>query len=272
MSSGLPQQGRSKTRRKQRETPIVDSTLLRFLSTQKQTPDTFLIPDTSLLPKENYQLPKQQDRIQQQQQQEEEPPNEPFNYYKHVAQTLLAMGDNAAISKETALQAGESVQRHVLARTAQRRLRLFLKQRDTQLWAPEENTTPLSSSSACAPVDKEENQLDGTFDYFEQVIEVLVEQGLTANDISTILTHTPSVALMRPRNGQNTLERTCHRVIRDLLSESLQLRKYDARKVRCLACVWHARTILYYIQWIANPFLLTHIYTHTHYLIIIMFI
>jgi hypothetical protein len=188
--------------------------------------------------------------------------------YNHVAQTLLAMTrstNNAnapPISKETALLAAESVQRHVVVRTARRRLRLFLKRRDTQLWASSSSSSPSekkanttttttsqwSTGDSGALEEKDVSVSQHQYFDLEQVIELLmVEHGLTPNDICTILTHTPSVALMRPRggDGENTLERTCHRVLTELLSESLALRKYDARKVRSLLIPLHRFTLLY---------------------------
>ena len=234
---GSPPLPKNKTRRK-REAPLVDSTLLRFLSTQKQTQpsDTTLIPDT-LLPKE--------DRIQ--------PPSSLVSWLgqynrNRVAQTLLRMENAGSISQETALHAGEAVQQHVLARTARQRLRLFLRKRD-QLWVnAEENDVDDDDEVTRLLTEKKEETttIDSTrfqHDRFTHVVELLVEQGLTANDICSILTHTPSVALMRPRNGENTLESTCHRVLHHVLSDSLQLRRYDARKVRVHHTQTHTHTI-----------------------------
>lgn len=130
------------------------------------------------------------------------------------------------VSQETALQAGEAVQQHVLARTARRRLRLFLRKRD-QLW---ENSEDTAAARLLVPDKNEQDSVSGLV--FPHVVDLLVEQGLTANDVCSILTHTPSVALMRPRHGENTLESTCHQVLQHVLCDSLQLRRYDARKVR----------------------------------------
>lgn len=230
---------KSKTRRK-REAPLVDSTLLRFLSTQKQTqPCDTLIPDT--VPEE--------DRIQP-------PPSlvSGLGQYNRnrVAQTLLRM-ENAGISQETALQAGEAVQQHVLARTARRRLRLFLRKRD-KLWDSEDATRLLP--------EREETDSRLSHHGLAHVVDLLVEQGLTANDVCSILTHTPSVALMRPQNGENTLESTCHRVLQHLLSDSLQLRRYDARKVRIPVVVVFFVRAIYLVRIVI--FLVTLSLSHTN--------
>ena len=74
----------------------------------------------------------------------------------------------------------------------------------------------------------------------QHVVDLLLEKGLSGTDVCSILTHTPSVALMRPRNSEdgdsnknNTLEATLQRALDQVLSNTLGLRRYDARKVRC---------------------------------------
>jgi mTERF len=80
----------------------------------------------------------------------------------------------------------------------------------------------------------------------EDTLQVMQDFGLSGKDISAILTHSPSLALMMPktsfleqegdssdstmRTGE-TLEETLERSFHGLLLNTLGLRKYDARKV-----------------------------------------
>lgn len=92
---------------------------------------------------------------------------------------------------------------------------------------------------------------------FNQVVTTMVDSGLTGNDIAAILTHTPSVSMMTTRDVSDgdtnddgrdvslstmddpnmessdlvTLNDTLERAYFGLLSDTLKLRKYDARKV-----------------------------------------
>ena len=197
------------TRRKRPPVPLVDSTLLRFLSSQKEsTKQTETIPQEAVQQQTSSQI------------------SWLGQYNRHiVAQKLLSLD---GVSEPLALEAGDAVQRHALARTARRRLRLFLRKRD-RMW-----DTTVDTTNALVVMNAQEDDASVAYD-LDQVIQLLSERGLTGTDICTILTHTPSVALMRPKAdsdaSETTLERTVTRAFQGVLSESLQLRKYDARKV-----------------------------------------
>lgn len=143
------------------------------------------------------------------------------------------------VSESLAYQAGDAVQRHVLARTARRRIRLFLKKRD-KLWN-NTNAVTNNNNNGNMALQEDDNSIHSYSSDLNQVIALLTEKGLTGTDICTILSHTPSVALMRPTTTTNdseeqdmdetTLDSTVTRAFTGVLSESLKLRKYDARKV-----------------------------------------
>jgi len=224
------------TKRKRPPTPLVDSTLLRFLSLQKQ--------------KQKVQQQQQQDTTTQsqaviaqeviQQQQSLLQSSWLGQYNRHlVAQSLLEL---QGVSESLALEAGDAVQRHALARTARRRLRLFLRKRD-KLWGT--TTTTMTNGNTL----QEDDVLLQNVNYdLHQVIELLLEKGLTGTDICTILSHTPSVALMRPTGDfeNNTLDTTVTRAFTCVLSESLQLRKYDARKVSTTVLYTYYASLRFY--------------------------
>lgn len=154
---------------------------------------------------------------------------------QRVALKLQALGvDNAAAAK-----AGKIVQDYVLARVTRLRIRRFLQERDV-LW---ESGSPM-------PLDRkgikeiESPVAASNFD-IDTVIIVMKEYSLTGNDIAAVFSHTPSVATMRARMTENkahidetdgkqksfSLEETLDRAFVGLLSENLKLRRYDARKV-----------------------------------------
>lgn len=62
------------------------------------------------------------------------------------------------------------------------------------------------------------------------IVDVLLEYGLTIQDVAEIFKHTPSVALMRPRRPHKSLEQRLDQLL-TLLKGNLGLRHYDARKV-----------------------------------------
>lgn len=148
----------------------------------------------------------------------------------NVAKVLMAAG---GVDEILANQAGESVQRAVQARTARRKVREFLKERDS-MWV--EGTDEANGKEITSNKNRRGQPKYG----FGDVVGCLVEKGLTAKDIATILTHTPSVALMMPKRsntsesevlGGETLEETLERAFLGLLCSTLNLRRYDARKV-----------------------------------------
>jgi hypothetical protein len=147
-------------------------------------------------------------------------------YDRHrVAQRLLEKGVSDEVS---AYDAGEAVQGYAVARTARRCVRSFLRQRDFDWESRDLAASENLPSSAAAEYG------------FEDILDVFLEFGLTANDVTAILTHTPSVAFMMPRRPNDsspvelsgeTLEETLSRAFSNLLCGTFKLRKYDARKV-----------------------------------------
>ncbi|OEU06989.1 hypothetical protein FRACYDRAFT_198897 [Fragilariopsis cylindrus CCMP1102] len=155
----------------------------------------------------------------------------------NVQQTLLLHEENAdaititsASDVAAAKRAGDAIERYVVARTARRRIRRFLRERDT-VWDEVTNnantrssssTTSSSSSSrqeleslasaaaALSPAamlllsyggDEEEESTTGDF---QDVVTVMKEYGLTFNDICIVLTHSPNLALRVPRKIAET--------------------------------------------------------------------
>jgi len=187
---------------------------------------------------------------------------------KNVAQFLLAKGD--VTDEASARTAGDAVERYCVVRTARRRIRRFLRERDT-LWAAGSSGSSSSSRSeleslaaldmASSPAaslllsyaeqrERQRSTVDEDDDGFapeekpsyglEDVLEVMSDYGLTGNDICVLLTHSPNLALRVPRKsflkeGQTdeaeTLEETLERSLKGLLMSTLGLRRYDARKV-----------------------------------------
>lgn len=199
------QQRKSKPKKRKRPNPaapVVDSTLLRFLSTQKA--ESTKVQAAAATPSAESWLGQ-------------------YNSNR-VANLLIEHG----VSEAAALQAGEVVQTHVLARTARRRVRDFLKKRDIE-WINGGTASPQVVASSWPDYD------------LKDAVRLLLDFGFTGNDIAAILTHTPGIALMRPRRadgedlteetGGETIEETVGRAFDQLLLTKLKLRKYDARKV-----------------------------------------
>lgn len=147
-----------------------------------------------------------------------------------AAKVLMALG---SVDELLANQAGECVQRYALARMARRRVREFLKERDT-MWEEGRAGPSIVENKLTAAITAQPEY------GFSDVVDVMIEKGLTAKDVATILTHTPSIALMMPKRpegtdghalGGETVEETLQRSLSDLLCTTLKLRKYDARKV-----------------------------------------
>ena len=187
----------------------------------------------------------------------------------NVAQLLQEMGGVSDI--QAAKAAGEAVERYCVVRTARRRIRIFLKERDS-MWASSVSSdrseleslaaSDMATSPAAALLlsyaaqqrkslsTEEDGSTDDESDVndweistpsygFEDILKVMKNYGLTGNDLSVLLTHSPNLALRVPskkflRSGQSeaeTLEETLERSLRGLLMETLGLRRYDARKV-----------------------------------------
>lgn len=147
---------------------------------------------------------------------------------QRVAAVLSAKG---AVDESLARAAGERVQAHALARTSRRRIREFLRERD-KAWG---NTAAggLFGTSNQSLLGK---SIAASLSYsFEDVVDLLLNYGLSVRDVSEILVHSPSIALMQPRpfkDGKGeSLQCTIDRAFVGVLCGTLKLRKYDARKV-----------------------------------------
>ena len=154
---------------------------------------------------------------------------------QRVALKLQALG----VDNEASLKAGRIVQDYVLARVTRRRIRKFLQQRDA-LWEAGSSVQAgrKGMMEGISPAAASNFDIDG-------VIEVMTEYGLTGNDVAAIFSHTPSVVMMRARrrgderqgeelNGKRksfALAETLDKAFVGLLGETLGLRRYDARKV-----------------------------------------
>jgi len=239
-------------RHQKAKAPLVDSTLLRFMSSEKKNGAALLTGDaesvspnggngrveidrqpfspgdlmdgdaTSLAVKFSFDQPVESQSWLGQ-----------YNTQK-VSLKLQALGVNVP----TAMKSGQIIQDYVLARVTRHRIRNFLQERDA-LWESG-YSTPLVRKGI-----KESNSFAATSSFdLDGVIDVMTEYGLTGMDVASIFSHSPSVAMMRARAIENgsqievddglrrsyTLEETLDRVF-GLLSDTLKLRRYDARKV-----------------------------------------
>ena len=166
-----------------------------------------------------------------------------------VAQKLMALDVDEAL----AMAAGKTIQSYVLTRTARRRIRIFLRERDSLWNAPEEEWTLAEQQSLLDRKISRTGAVPPKYG-FSDVVDVMLEYGLTGTDICAILSHSPSVAMMMPRKSfmipmeqqsqvgdetettsttdeSDTLEDTLQRAFVGLLQDDLELRKYDARKI-----------------------------------------
>ena len=163
-----------------------------------------------------------------------------------VAQKLIVLG----ASEDVAIEAGTAVQNYALARTTRQRIRKFLRDRDLK-WARGESINSMSNDSKLqADSEESKNELSNIIEEaklrrerhdIDEIMNLMVESGLTGKDIAAIFTHTPSVSMMKARKspirdefsntGGETLEDTIDRSIVQVLSKKIKLRKYDARKV-----------------------------------------
>ena len=167
--------------------------------------------------------------------------------------------------REESRLAGIAIQNHAHIRMRKRSINRFLKNRD-ELWATYKMISTSSPSltgqnnnlsTVNANVLEEQNLLEGSDNRqsdkgfsnnnVEEVISVMLNAGLTATDCAAILTHTPNIAMMRPRREIKgllpddnvkkvrydgvTLEETLDRAYSGILFNTLKLKKSDARKV-----------------------------------------
>lgn len=210
--------------------PLVDSTLLRFLSSQKKSGSVLLKDETvkesrlssatiideapldegvkeveidlSLVDKSEEILPSTADNSYISPTISLDKPIEGQSWLsqyntQRVALKLQALG----VDHETSIKAGETVQDYVLARITKRRIRRFLQERDA-LWES-------SSSEGGEYLDYRrgiiESMSPGAVSSFDidSVITVMTEYGLTGSDVAAVFTHTPSVTMMRARTLQS---------------------------------------------------------------------
>lgn len=195
--------------------PMVDSTLLRFLSQQKvETKSQGIAEEESTSPSIT-------------QEGDIESWNEQF-MYENVKNVLIENG----APKSLAHQASMVVQAHVLSRIKQRRVRYFLKKRDIE-WEKGGITNGANGATEDPSLYRPEYGL-------KDIIDLLFEFKLTGHDIAAILKHTPGIALMMPRrysqelkdnmNGE-TLEDTLYRAYDGVLLDSLGMRRHDAKRI-----------------------------------------
>ena len=159
---------------------------------------------------------------------------------QYNAQRVAIKLQTLGVDNEASMKAGEIVQDYVLARITRRRIRKFLQERDA-MWESGFTYGPLDRSGIneiISPSAASSFDIDG-------VVTVMTEYGLTGNDIAAVFSHTPNVAMMRARKRESdvqtdevsekrksfALEETLDRAFVGLLSETLKLRRYDARKV-----------------------------------------
>lgn len=162
-----------------------------------------------------------------------------------VAMKLQALD----VDPHVALRAGTIVQEYVFERVARRRIQRFVKERNVPwLEELESPSVPLTGIQQQQMITKGKN-----YD-IDAVLKVMTEHGLTGNDIATIFSHTPSIAMMRARiteieiqnsssdiktdgvvveqlHQSYSLEEIMNILFVGLLSDTLKLRRYDARKV-----------------------------------------
>mmetsp|Transcript_13970 Transcript_13970/g.33875 ORF Transcript_13970/g.33875 Transcript_13970/m.33875 type:complete len:697 (+) Transcript_13970:278-2368(+) len=246
--------------------PLVDSTLLRFLSSQKRRRAVLLKDEDRRASVENaisvdaknsatrgveVDLPTftaeniglevapaaastTTDDLPSSKTLESQPWLSQYNAQR-VALKLQALG----VDNKAAIKAGQIVQDYILARVTRQRIRRFLQERDN-LWESG-YSMPLDRNGMNAVISP---STASNFD-IDGVIAVMTEYGLTGNDITAVFSHTPSVAIMRARTVEGAaeiddinerrksfaLEETLDKSFVGLLSETLKLRRYDARKV-----------------------------------------
>jgi hypothetical protein len=251
----IRRKGQSKAKAK--GAPLVDSTLLRFLSAQKsqlqQTEEKENVSQTGIaiekVVSDSDEILRINDVLNEKSNGGEETSDVGndvptaavedttadvlswFTQYNanRIAKRLKSLG----ASEECALEAGNAVQKYSLARTTRQRVRKFLRDRD------------LNWSSGSAVVEEPayevsnlrvEAETRGKIYDVDAVIKLLVEAGLTGRDIAAIFTHTPSITMMKAKRdgverGGETLEDTVDRAFTQVLCSTIKLRKYDARKV-----------------------------------------
>ena len=255
--------------------PLVDSTLLRFLSAQKNgslappngsseqfstdaslatiSEEAAIVEVEVPTPEQEFAIAAEIDQIthptvgidiQSEKMFQSQSWLSQYNAQK-VALRLQALG----VDESTALNTGRAVQDYVLARITRRRIRKFLQERDASWEAGK--PLPFDRSGM-----KENISPAATINYsLDGIVTVMTEYGLTGNDIAAVLAHTPSVSMMKPRpnaiESENegvhagrrgfTLAEALDSAFVGLLGDTLKLRRYDARKVSIDIVGFHLR-------------------------------
>lgn len=131
-------------------------------------------------------------------------------YNRYRVASVLVGEDGQQVEESLALAAGERVQSQALSRTARRRVREFLKERDRAWTASTEDSTSdgTSNSGAAAaaagngkPQSSSKAAVEPVIPSYgmQDVVDMFLSYGFTAKDIAEIFIHSPGVALMRPR-------------------------------------------------------------------------
>jgi hypothetical protein len=144
-----------------------------------------------------------------------------FNRYRiaSMLRTTLATdsssnNDNNMSDQDESLfcLAGERVQSQALARTARRRVREFLKERD-QAWtadsSPSPTPWPFERTAAAVSTTATTTSTSTSLPPYgvQDVVDVMLSFGLTAKDIAEIFVHSPGIALMRPQQADQQHEK-----------------------------------------------------------------
>ena len=179
---------------------------------------------------------------------------------------LALLHQQYGASLEAAYAVGTTIERIAVSRAQQKRMRSYCKLRN-QIWKrdgknsdggiDENDATEVvnenrSTGTPVTGVDNiEENMCDiipfssdcSNHNNMEEIVNVMMEYGLSSKDICEILMLSPSIAFMQPRRNNNTnvatqqsLQEILDRIFVGLFMGSnqpyeLNLRKYDARKV-----------------------------------------
>lgn len=202
--------------------PLVDSTLLRFLSAQKK--EAFIQPlmDQSLVEDDSSSISSVADLVSDTT--DTDRPMETAGGFSDgsgsvggslayaswlgqyngnvIAQQLISIG----AEESDAFKAGQAVQRHILARTMRRRIRKFLRERD-RVWAKGKSAEMQTTSGISLFeqfIDREALEMDQY--RCEDAIALLAASGLNGKDVAAILEHTPSLLTIRTHRRETGFE------------------------------------------------------------------
>lgn len=229
--------------KKRRASPAIDSDLLRFLSSTKSVTQLSDASEVSVNESEmdgiiSKELDNSSENVQ---------PSWMDQFHaENVARVLV----NYDAGVDDALAAGFAVQNHAFERMRRRTINRFLQDRD-ELWATYQQLNGagieyLEEPSKIMNCRREGNINDGlpSMANLEKVVALLTESGCNGSDVAAIITHTPSIIMMRTNadnvisSGTNeletvgeSLEQTINRVVKDLLFTTLNMRKNEVRKV-----------------------------------------